>query len=430
MAMKVIIQSRKLIKPTMSTPLNLRYYKIGFIDELAPKMNVSLVLFFSASTNCNQTSIAELEKSFGKTLSILYPLAGRYMKDLHMVDCNDQGAEFIQAHVNMTLHEIIDQEMNLKLVNELIPLKVSACDEVTDPALAAQVTTFQCGGVALGISIAHRIADASTACTFLNLWAALCRRDTSFEFYGLGFSSSKFFPPRGLPCMDLISKPINDSLYVTKKLSFKESEISNLKDMVMCNRKYCSAVSKVQVVSALIWKALIGVDYAIHGHLRDSRLAQPVNLREKTETPIPKNACGNLWGFKSTSWRASEMSMEFEELVCLLTDSIKKTINDYSKVRHDSKDGQMVVLNSFPLSKNNSDNANVIILSSWCKFPLYESDFGFGKPICLSLESIPVKKFVYLVDDVEGGGVEAYVYLGVDEVPYLEQDVNIKAFAA
>lgn len=34
-----------------------------------------------------------------------------------------------------------------------------------------------------------------------------------------------------------------------------------------------------------------------------------------------------------------------------------------------------------------------------------------------------------LLDDAEGYGVEAYVSMGLKDVPYFEQDEDIKAFA-
>ncbi|KAF5774738.1 putative transferase [Helianthus annuus] len=196
-AMKLEIQSRKLIKPSVSTPLTLRHYKISLIDEFAPTMNLPLVLFFPPSLDNNPTLIVQLEELLKKTLTNLYPLADRYMEDTHTVDCNNQGVEFIQARPDITIQELLIKKTNLHLVNELIPSKLLASD-LNNAMLATQVTTFQCGGLALGVSSAHRIGDVSTMITFLNQWATLTRKDTKLGFGGIDFTSSSMFPAQGL----------------------------------------------------------------------------------------------------------------------------------------------------------------------------------------------------------------------------------------
>lgn len=121
--MKIEKLSRKFIKPVASTPPTLHHFKIGFTDELAPVMNLSLVLFFPVTSNHSPNFISGLETSLEKTLTRFYPLAGRYVEEIHSVDCNDQGVEFIHAKVNIELQDILEPEVNFKLVDEFIPLE-------------------------------------------------------------------------------------------------------------------------------------------------------------------------------------------------------------------------------------------------------------------------------------------------------------------
>ncbi|KAI3509412.1 hypothetical protein L1887_24665 [Cichorium endivia] len=135
---------------------------------------------------------------------------------------------------------------------------LGGADEITYPILAIQVNTFLCGGIGLGVSISHRVADASTLCTFLNEWAVMNREDNEIP------------------------------------------------------------------------KILIG---ASHG--------------------------------------------------CLV--------------------------------------------SSWCKFPFYEADFGFGKPIWVTMGSAPRKYAIFLLDGMGGKGVDAYVCMELKDVPYFEDAVHKNA---
>ncbi|PWA55549.1 Chloramphenicol acetyltransferase-like domain-containing protein [Artemisia annua] len=287
-AMNIEIHSRKLIKPLVSTPLNRRCYKISIIDEFAPNMNLPLVLFFPPNSKYNLMFVKKLEESLEKALTFLYPLAGRYMEHLRTVDCNDQGIDFIQAQADITVQEILDPKIDPMLINNFVPSKSRVLNH-TDAILATQITMLKCGGLALGVSISHRIGDASTVINFLNQWATLSQRDTNVETGGIDFTLFSLSPAQGLPCVEAgFSNLVNDDDYVTKKLSFNESAISNMKENVkLTGKRSTHRLSKVQLVSALIWKAFLGIDHAIYGQPRDSVLVQPVALRQKKEKWYP-----------------------------------------------------------------------------------------------------------------------------------------------
>ncbi|GJX67183.1 transferase, chloramphenicol acetyltransferase-like domain protein [Tanacetum coccineum] len=263
--MKVEKQLSKFIKPFDPTPTTHSHYRLGFIDELSPPVYVGMVLLFSPDSNHNPKFISKLEKSLEKTLTRLYPLAGRYVDGMKTVECNDEGAQFIHAKVNIKLHDFLGLEENVELVDELILFKSGVPLVFSDPLLVIQVTMFECGGLAVGVSVAHKIADASTICTFLNEWASMNREENVTEFIGSGFNSSLLFPPyymrpippRGeLPIAPTHKSDVTCGKFTCKKLSFSESAISNMKAKAIaggCN------LSKVQLVFGIIWKALIGV---------------------------------------------------------------------------------------------------------------------------------------------------------------------------
>ncbi|KAK1427723.1 hypothetical protein QVD17_16416 [Tagetes erecta] len=408
MAMKFKKQPSKFIKPSTPTPPNLKHYKIGFLDELAPLADVPIVLFFTKNNNHDATFAVQLEKSLEKTLVQLYPLAGRYVETSQTIECNDEGVEFIQAKVNIKLEDILLQEANVKSVHEFIPFKTKTCNIV----LRVQLTTFECGGVALGVSAMHKLVDASTLCTFLNEWAAMNRGESEIKLTRPSFISSSLFPARGLPPMPTPHQTDDTTLskLTMKKLSFNESAISNMRAKAIMSRKHDACrLSKVQLVSSFIWKALISVDHTTRGYLRESILFQLISLRERMASPIPKHSCGNIWGLCATNPATAET---FEKLTNLSNDAVRKVINDFSRVHHDSEQGQTIVLNSILNFINVPETINACLVSSWCKFPFYEADFGLGKPVLVVPAGImPLKNLALLIDDVGGNGVEAYICL-------------------
>ncbi|XP_076892305.1 vinorine synthase-like [Bidens hawaiensis] len=424
LVIKIERQSHKLITPFAKTPPTLSSYKLGFIDEFVAAVDVGIVLFYSNNNNHNQNFVARLEESLKKTLARLYPLAGRYVDEIHTVDCNDQGVEFIHAKVNIILQDFLASKVNYKFVDEFIPSTLGVSHQQGDPLLATQVTTFKCGGVAIGVCGTHKIVDTSRLSTLINEWASTNREQNEIEI--TGFNSTFLFPARGLTSFQM--PPMNDDIlkkYTRIKLSFSESVISKMKAKGT-NRTH--QWSKVQLVSASIWKAFMCVDLAIHNYQRESVLFQVVNLREKMGSLIPKDSCGHHWGLCATECKTLET---IEELADRLSDSVKKTINDLSKGCQNHEEGQQMVLNSLLYLTNIHESTNVVIVSSWCKFPFYEADFGFGKPIWAAPRTVPLNHSAYLIDDIEGNGVVAYAFLEVKDVPHfkeaLEHDTSFGA---
>ncbi|MFS8031748.1 putative deacetylvindoline O-acetyltransferase [Helianthus anomalus] len=72
------------------------------------------------------------------------------------------------------------------------------------------------------------------------------------------------------------------------------------------------------------------------------------------------------------------------------------------------------------------------MISSWCKFPFYEIDFGLGTPTWIAPWSMPMVNTTCLMDEARGNGVDAHVFLEVKHVPYFEEALRLQvgSFAA
>ncbi|PWA69736.1 transferase, Chloramphenicol acetyltransferase-like domain protein [Artemisia annua] len=429
MMMNIKKQSSKLVKPFVPTPLTLRHYKIGLIDELMPCINIGVALYFPTNSNHDAEFVTRLEKSLEKTLTRFYPLAGRFVNKTLTIDCNDQGVEFIHAKVNTKLQDILAPNVNVKFVDDFIPSNKFSIDQFHEPLLTVQVTMFECGGVALGVNVSHKIVDASTLSTFVSEWAAMNRKENEIKFTGPGFNSSSLFPGR---CLSPLPLPLitedMSSKYIRMIVSFNESAISKLKAKAMAKENICTKYySKVQLVSSILWKAFIDVDRATNNIPKKYILLQAVSLRGKMASLVPKNSCGNILALCATEAGNAETS---EELADLLTNNVKKTINIFSNVRHDTEDGQTTILNAVTLKDVNiPESTHVFTVTSWSKFPFYEADFGFGKPAWAAPPSIALQRVACLMDDAQGNGVDAHFMVEVENVPYFERALEIISYA-
>lgn len=120
--MKIEIISSELIKPSSPTPSESRDFKLSVIDERIPPAYIPLVLYYSCdeSKNMKQSEILDrLKKSLSDALVRFYPLAGR-MNGQISVNCNDEGALFLEAKVDGKISDIIEFP-EVEFLDKLIP---------------------------------------------------------------------------------------------------------------------------------------------------------------------------------------------------------------------------------------------------------------------------------------------------------------------
>ncbi|GLJ34178.1 hypothetical protein SUGI_0687000 [Cryptomeria japonica] len=94
-----------------------------------------------------------------------------------VVDCNDEGVEFTEALINTSLKDLERdgfprQPYFEKLVNEVAP---SAEENHFGPLLSIQVTTFEGDGICIGTTLHHVIADGNSFWHFMTSWAECSR---------------------------------------------------------------------------------------------------------------------------------------------------------------------------------------------------------------------------------------------------------------
>ncbi|GFP85242.1 pelargonidin 3-o-(6-caffeoylglucoside) 5-o-(6-o-malonylglucoside) 4'''-malonyltransferase [Phtheirospermum japonicum] len=425
--MKVNVISRKLVKPLTPTPQNLYKYKISFTDELIPPAHTNVILFYKLP-NPKQKPTTQLQESLAKILPQFYVFAGRYIKKDHMVNCNDEGAEFVEAEANdIELMDFIANIKNNDQLDNLVSRQPYDVDKATDPLLSIQITQFKCGGLSISVSLSHRVADACSMATFIAAWSNN-NNNNNPEPIIPSFDCPSLLPGINFE-YDLI-KPLPN--IVVKRLLFTKEAISSLRSKLRSPNNF---VSRVRLVTALIAKALIGVEIAKSGKSRACFIGQAVNLRGRTIKSLPKHSCGNLV-VESLTQRMSANEIKeigLQELVYILGDAIDKTIEDCANIFSLDQERLNKILKD-PWDKifENIDSdgvSNALFFSDWTKFGFYESDFGWGnKPVWVGTGTAFCENLTFLLGSKEGDGIEAWVSLEKNDVAYFEQDEDMRLF--
>ncbi|KAI3884966.1 hypothetical protein MKW98_002358 [Papaver atlanticum] len=453
--MKVEVVSTETIKPSYPTPNHLRTFNLSFLDQLSPPIYVPIILFYPIDCKNGCKSTVELicdnvKKSLSETLNKYYPLAGR-VKDSSFVECNDDGVEYIEAKVHDVSGSIfqIIQDPNIHVLRRLLPFDPYGAEGYNKKViLSTQINVLEedCGGIVIGICISHKIGDGSSLTTFINDWAAAARGVPAEQINGPQFDLPSLFPLRDLK--GYIPPSAGAEMVeeiVTKKFVFEASKIAELKkhgiviDESDKNdddvRKY---PTRVEALSAFIWRRVIELDQTKKQMSHEAPVTvygslHAVNMRARMIPPLPSNSFGNMYGTTMAftiinNHQDKEEKMghyELPNLVEKVKESIKKIDSEYVKkvqttdellnaMKHLATGHQMVVLS----------------FSSWCKFPIYEADFGWGKPIWVTTATFPFKNVVVFMDTKSGDGIEAWVNMTKDDMSAFEHDKELLQFAS
>ncbi|KAK2636928.1 hypothetical protein Ddye_031720 [Dipteronia dyeriana] len=404
MELVVEVTSTETIKPSSPTPHHLRHFRFSFLDRLAPPVYSPLVFFYQADKNnreiTNNVKIAShLKRSLSKVLTSFYPLAGRN-KDNCSIDCNDQGVLFVEATVNCPLSQITENPVPAQL-NKLLPFEL---DDPQELVLGIQFNSFKCGGTAIGVCISHNIADAASVFTFVKSWAASTRGDG--DLVRVEFASDTVFPPRNSSGFQTRSGITKENI-VAKRFVFSASEIEAIRDKYTAYSTNQERPSRVEALSAFIWSRFVAATKAESAS--DDKLyslLHAVNLRSRTEPPLPDYSFGNLFRmaviFPSTDDTGDRVVTQMRE---------SKNMIDKEYVKRIQKGNEHLEFLKNRSEKINKGEMVGLSFTSLCGFPLYEGDFGWGKPLWVTCAKMTYKNLVVFMDSLSGNGIEVLIHL-------------------
>ncbi|KAI3463653.1 hypothetical protein Pfo_020316 [Paulownia fortunei] len=419
MVTNVEIISKEMIKPSSPTPPHLRNLKLSFLDQIAPPVYVPLIFFYhhdELNHNINRLEISRLLKqSLSNILTIFYPLGGRIQEN-SLVDCNDSGAEFIEARVNTRLSEVI-QEPNMEELKKLEPVEPLGQDEKV--VLAVKLSFFDCGGITIAISLSHKIADGMSLVAFINAWAAICCGKS--KMFKPSFNFASFFPPRAMPGLGSTEDVgMTKEKLATKRFVFDKEKLAKLKEFTASSDggSQVKDPTRVEAVSAYIWRRFMEVAKAKGGMKTSFAAVHAVNLRPKNRPPFSENAFGNCWRPAIAMSKPEDNS----DLVTKLRVAIRSINDDYIKKVENGEYLNNLIRSVDMYLKGGMEFCN---FSSWCRFPVYEVDFGWGKPVWVCTTTLPFKNVVILMSTPCGEGIEAWVNMLEDDMKMFEEHQNL-----
>lgn len=371
----------------------------------------------TATVAADYFEVGRLKEAMAKALVAFYPLAGRLSVDgdgRPEIDCNAEGALFVVAQSKLT----VDAFSDLKPSPELRRLFAPRI-EPASIMLGVQVTFLSCGGVALGTVLHHVAIDALSAFHFFQTWSSFCR-DGEAAMLELPCHERTLLRTRSPP----IVHPDVHSMF-SLKLNFCEpSDPISTKIFVISKnqpdalKQICGGLSTFCAMSALVWQCM-----CIARRLpldAETRVIFPVNIRRRVKPPLPDRYFGNaLVDLKVASTvrdivlgTLDVTAAQIKNALGRLDDEMLQSAIDYNEMagmpnKH---------------SKGNLPDTELRMVS-WLGMPVYDADFGWGKPEMMSRAESVRGGFVYMMDgiDNDGGGVRVLMCMEARKMEEFER---------
>lgn len=179
--MEVEVVSKELVKPSRPTPNHLRIHELSLLDQFMSTVYIPFVLFYAIKEADQATTkptprVRLLKQSLSETLTLFHPLAGKIHSGGLSIECDDEGALFVDAQAKFSLSQLLCRP-DVETIRKLVPCAAAwRSAGGGDRVAMVQATTFPCGGVAIGLLISHASTDCASFTTFLKGWAATARK--------------------------------------------------------------------------------------------------------------------------------------------------------------------------------------------------------------------------------------------------------------
>ncbi|GMJ13258.1 hypothetical protein like AT1G24430 [Hibiscus trionum] len=420
MKLEVEVTCKETIKPSSPTPQQLRHYQLSSLDQQINPVYNHLVLFYPTQTNVqtdniNIPDLHHFKLSVSQALTHFYPLAGR-IRNNSSVDCNDDGIPFKEARVKCRLSDFL-QNPAAEELNKLFPFPL---DDAKELPMGIQFNSFDCGGIGIGLCISHKIGDALSYFTFLNTWAAIARGDTKNVALP-EFISAELFPPRDIPLPESALETSEKNI-ATKRVVFTSSKIEEIRAKYAAGNEI--RPSRVEALSAFIWTRFIASTKEKPSPERFYVILHTVNLRTKFKPPLSAQSFGNIFRVASTIPSMDKENDDGSNLVKQIRDSISKIDKEYVRKLQAGEDLFEPTSGGAETSKGETIP---FIFTSLCRFPLYEADFGWGKPVWVASASLSAKNLVAFMDIAAGDGIEAWIHLKEEDMAEFGRDEELLA---
>ncbi|XP_010500344.1 PREDICTED: shikimate O-hydroxycinnamoyltransferase-like [Camelina sativa] len=408
--MKINIRDFTIVRPAAETPVTNLWN--SHVDLIIAKYHTPSVYFYRPTGASNFFDPQVLKDALSKALVPFYPMAGRLKKDDDgriEIDCNDAGVLFVVADTLSVIDDLGDFAPSLTL-RQLIPDVDYSVGVHTLPLLVVQVTFFKCGGASLGVGMQHHVADGFSGLHFINAWSDMAR--------GLDLTIPPFIdrtllrardPPQ--PAFDHVEYQPSPSIRIpSSKPGPDDNTVSIFKisrDLLLALKGKSKqdgntvSYSSYEVLAGHVWRSVCKARglpddqetklyVAIDGRSRLCPQLPPGYFGNVIFSATPLTLAGDL--LSKPTWYAAG---KIHDVIVRMDDNYLRSALDYLEMQPD--------LSALVRCASTYKCPNLGI-TSWVRLPMYDADFGWGRPIFVGPGAIAYEGLSFLLPSPTNDG--------------------------
>ncbi|OVA03383.1 Transferase [Macleaya cordata] len=408
---------------------------LTIFDKAAFDLNVSVLYAFRPPMPSNEA----MKEGLLKALVNFPHLAGRFTTDELGRPCihlNNAGIRVIETYIPTTLAEKLPFNPSTDIEDLFPPI------EGIDELLQIQLNRYACGGVVIGQTCHHHVADGQSMSSFFFAWAKLVRGLDTHDIILPYHDRASISVPRNPLNVEYDHRSIefrkstnlekvksstsienlvvNFSVDFMNKLKMKVNEEDHNSNGTRPYQIY----STFECLLAHVWKKVTQARGLEPDECSQVRVA--VNGRARIKPPVPMEYFGNLVLWAYPRLKVKELLQENHAYIAkAIHEEVTRVDNRYFKSFIDfgemSKDDGGEELVSMAADIGNLLCPNLEV-DSWMRFQFHNMDFGGGSPCAVLPAELPVEGLVIFVPSCkEGGGVDVVMALLHEHVQIFKQ---------
>ncbi|KAG6517988.1 hydroxycinnamoyltransferase-like [Zingiber officinale] len=423
----VVINVRRstMVRPAEATPQ--RRLWLSNLDLVMLNHYTLSVHFYRPDGSANFFDAAVLRDALARVLVPFYPMAGRLAcgeDDRIVIDCNGDGALFVEADAEATVDDFGDFAPTVELEQLFPKPNADYTDDISAfPLFLIQVTHLKCGGVSLGTGVHHQVVDGLAGLHLINSWSDVAR--------GVGITVQPFIdrtllrsrdPPNPSfphieyqppPSMNSSVAQVPSSAVAVRIFKLTREQLDLLKAKAPPDGSYSTHV----LLAAHLWRcACIARDLPPD---QMTKMYIPTDGRQRIQPPLPQGYFGNVIFRAAPVATAGEVTSPeggpspaaktIQGAVLRMDATYLQSALDYLEIRSNML--AQKVNGATPFGCPN------LWLTSWARLPIHDADFGWGRPIFMGPSPIRVEGVVIILPSAAGdGGLSVAISLQPDHM--------------
>ncbi|KAK2988418.1 hypothetical protein RJ640_007711 [Escallonia rubra] len=389
----VKVSKREVVAAVL--PMQEHWLPLSNLDLLLPPLDVGVFFCYKKQTlghksNTFESMASILKKSMAETLVSYYAFAGEVLQNTMgepELLCNNRGVDFIEASADVELRDLNLYNPDECVEGKLVPKKKSG-------ALSVQVTKLRCGGLVVGCTFDHRVADAYSANMFLVSWAEMAqskpvtcvpsfRRSLLNPRHPGCFDQSAddfFMPVSALPLPNGSQSPASEDRLISRIYYVETDQLNRLQSLASSGK--CRRTTKLQAFTAFLWKVVVP---ACSTSNKTCRMGIVVDGRARLEDErnLMASYFGNVLSIPFGEKSFKELK---ESQLSSIADAVHEVLESAVNKEHflglidwvEAHRPEAALARIY--GSRGKEEGTSLVVSSGQRFPVEQMNFGWGGP--------------------------------------------------